>query len=385
MNSSSLQFQKRFFPNITTQEWNDWKWQLRNRIKTFDELARVFSLSKDEIQAVSEHQDKLPIAITPYYASQLHFHDPEQQLRKTVIPRPEEFLVSEGELIDPLGEDDLSPVRSIVHRYPDRVLFLVTQNCAVYCRYCTRSRLVGKTEERFSRSNWKEAIQYIKETPAIRDVLISGGDPLFLDDQWIEWLLQELRSIPHVEIIRIGTKVPMVLPQRITDNLLNIIKKYHPVYFSVHVTHPNELSPESRNACEKIANAGIPMGSQTVLLKGVNDSVEIIRSLMQKLLYCRVRPYALYQCDPVYGSSHFRVPIEQGLEILQGLRGHTSGYAVPHYIIDPPGGTGKIALTPDAILKRTEKGYHFKNWQGKEVFYYDPISDKSNFSDDSLA
>jgi lysine 2,3-aminomutase len=280
-------------------------------------------------------------------------------------------MVSPGEASDPLSEGNHSPVPNIVHRYPDRVLFLVTGFCSVYCRYCTRSHMVAKDKCHIGIKAWESGLQYIREHPEIRDVLISGGDPLTMSDQQIEYLLARLRSIEHVEIIRIGTKVPVVLPQRITRSLVNIFRKYHPLYLSIHFTHPDEITPEVKEACDRLANAGIPLGSQTVLLKGINDDVTVMKKLMQGLLRIRVRPYYLYQCDPILGSAHFRTPIDKGLEIIRGLRGHTTGYAVPQYVVDAPGGGGKIPLLPDYFQGREDNYVMLKNYEGNIYKYPD--------------
>lgn len=367
-------FRKRFFPTASAHEWNDWRWQLRHRIKDLDTLARILRLSDDERTAIARHQGPLPVGMNPYYASLLDPDDAHQPLRHTVIPVNGEYLRDPGEAADPLREDAHSPVPGLVHRYPDRVLFLVTGFCAVYCRYCTRARLVGHPggEYRFSRAQWERAVAYIEATPTIRDVLLSGGDPLTLSEAQLEWLLARLRRIPHVELLRLGTKVPAVLPQRITPGLTRLLKRYHPLWMSVHFTHPDELTPEVQQACGRLADAGIPLGSQTVLLAGVNDNVETMRQLMQGLLTMRVRPYYLYQCDPIVGSSHFRTPVAKGLEIIQGLRGYTTGYAVPTYVIDAPGGGGKIPLVPAAVVRREGDALVLQNYEGHLYRYPDP-------------
>jgi lysine 2,3-aminomutase len=367
----ALVFRKRFFPQATEADWSNWRWQLRNRIKDPERLERIVQLTDDERLGVSLHTGSLPVAITPHYASLLDEHDPSQPLRRAVIPVAAEHLHAPGEARDPLGEDEDSPVHGLVHRYPDRALFIVTEFCSTYCRYCTRSRMVGKKASPFKMENWEKALAYIEATPAIRDVLLSGGDPLTLSNDKLEWLLSRLRRISHVEIIRIGTKTPVVLPQRITTSLTSMLRRYHPLWMSLHFTHPDELTPETVRACERLADAGIPLGSQTVLLAGVNDSVETMKSLFQGLLRARVRPYYLYQCDPIIGSSHFRTPISKGLEIIQGLRGHTTGYAVPNYVIDAPGGGGKVPLLPETVVGR-ENGYLLlKNYEGRIYRYPD--------------
>lgn len=290
-----------------------------------------------------------------------------------MVPVLDEFIISQGEASDPLSEEHDSVVPGLVHRYPDRVLFLVTGFCAAYCRYCTRSHMVASQKCHQGVHAWLPALHYIRENKQIRDVLISGGDALTMPDKHIDFLLSALRNIPHVEMIRIGTKVPMVLPQRITRSLVAILKKYHPLFISIHATHPDEITPESSQAMQRLANAGIPLGSQTVLLKGINDDVETMKSLMHKLLMNRVRPYYLYQCDPILGSAHFRTPVSKGLEIIDGLRGHTSGYAVPHYVIDAPGGGGKIPLLPDYLQGREGGNLILRNYEGKTFHYPDCI------------
>ncbi len=371
------EFRRRFYPESTEQQWNDWRWQLRNRIKDLSTLENILQLSDSERSAISAHSGPLPGSISPYYASLIDPLDPDNGLRRTVVMVSRENEISPSEADDPLDEDMDSPVPGLVHRYPDRVLFLVTGFCAVYCRYCTRSRMVGNQggEYRFSMSQWEGAIEYIKAHPEIRDVLLSGGDPLTLADEKLEWLLSRLRRIPHVEFIRIGTKVPAVLPQRITTGLLNTLRRYHPLWLSIHFTHPDELTPEVAQACNRLADAGIPLGSQTVLLKGINDNVETMKRLYQGLLKIRVKPYYLYQCDPVAGTSHFRTSVDKGLEIIAGLRGHTTGYAVPTFVIDAPGGGGKVPLLPDTIAGRDGDDLLLRNYTGEIYRYPDPLSE----------
>jgi lysine 2,3-aminomutase len=366
-------FRKRFFSTVTKSDWDDWHWQLRHRIQELDDLAQMIELSDDERTAIANHEGHLPLAITPYYASLLKAKDPLQPLRRTVVPVNAEYCRTNGEEEDPLGEENDTPVAGVVHRYPDRALFMVTGFCSTYCRYCTRSRMVGNNKEfRFNQDQWEQAIAYIEKTPAVRDVLLSGGDPLTLSDRRLEWILSRLRRIPHVEFLRIGTKVPVVLPQRITLTLTRMLKRYHPLWVSIHVTHPDELTPEVAQACGRLADAGIPLGSQTVLLSGVNDEVMTMKKLVHGLLRMRVRPYYLYQCDPIPGSSHFRTPVEKGLEIIQGLRGHTTGYAVPSYVIDSPGGGGKIPLLPEHVVGRDGDDLLLRNYQGTIYRYPDP-------------
>jgi lysine 2,3-aminomutase len=357
----SLTFKQKFYPNVSQASWDDWKWQVRYSITTYQELARIFGDSEYELS----EDINLPLRITPYYASTITSLN--KGIGKCVIPTSNELIVSPHEVTDSLDEDHQSPVPCIVHRYPDRVLFLTTDFCSSNCRYCTRSRLINR--ETISRKVWDKGIQYIKDHPEIRDVLLSGGDPLTMSDDNIEYLLKEIRNIEHVEFLRIGTKVPVVLPQRITPELVSILKKYHPLFMSIHFSHPDEITPEVKVACERLADVGIPLGSQTVLLKDVNDDVETMTKLMHGLLRIRVRPYYIYACDMVPGSSHFRSTINKGLQIISGLRGWTSGYAVPQFIVDTPG--GKIPLLPDYFISKEDSCVKLRNYQGKEFAYYE--------------
>jgi lysine 2,3-aminomutase len=361
---------KEFFRNVTSSEWNDWRWQWRHRIRDIQALSAILNLSEDEQKAAISLERQLPLSITPYYASLLQRDNPTQPLRLTVVPGTAEQIVSDGESEDPLGENDHSPTPGLVHRYPDRVLFLVTDLCFTYCRYCMRSRLVGGEKgTRFTRSRWERALTYIERTPTIRDILLSGGDPLTLPEEALDWLLNRLRRIRHVEFIRIGTKAPVVLPQRITPSLARMLKKFHPLWMSIHFIHPEELTPEVNRACERLADAGIPLGSQTVLLSGINDDLKTVKSLYHGLLKIRVKPYYLFQCDPVIGSAHFRTPLQKGLEIIRGLQGHTSGYAVPTFAIEASGGGGKIPLLPEYVIGRDGKDLLLRNYEG-EIFRY---------------
>lgn len=368
-------FRRRFFPDATTRNWNDWRWQMRTRIRSVSELERVFDLGAEEREAVERHTGGLPVGITPYYASLMSLSDPTEPLRRTHIPVGQEYLRAPGEADDPLGEDHDTSVPGLVHRYPDRVLFLTTGTCSTYCRYCTRSRMVGQSggEYQFSTPQWEKALCYIEAHPEIRDVLLSGGDPLTISDEKLDYLLGRLHAIPHVEFVRMGTKVPTVLPMRITRDLVRVLKKHHPLWLSIHATHPKELTPEVTEAYARLADAGIPLGSQTVLLKGVNDNVETMKALNHGLLKRRVKPYYLYQCDPITGSAHFRTPIAKGLEIIEGLRGHTTGYAVPQFVIDAPGGGGKIPLLPDYVLGRDGDDLILRNFEGQSYRYHDPV------------
>jgi lysine 2,3-aminomutase len=366
-------FRRRHFPDVTNRDWNDWRWQSRHRIRTLAQLEKMLRLSEEEREALVQGGTMLPVGISPYYMSLLDADDPLQPLRRTVVPTLNEFVRTEGEADDPLGEDSHSPVPGLVHRYPDRVLLLPLDFCSTYCRYCTRSRVVGHGELMPQESRLNAAFDYLRRTPQIRDVLISGGDALALGDDKLDWILRNLRGIPNIEFIRIGTKMPAVLPQRITRELVRVLRRYHPIWMSVHFIHPDECTPEAAQATARLADAGIPLGSQTVLLKGVNDDVDKMRRLMHKLLLMRVRPYYLYQCDPISGSSHFRTPVSKGLEIVEGLRGHTTGYAVPTYVIDAPGGGGKIPLQPDSVVGRDGDWLLLRNYEGREYRYHDPV------------
>lgn len=371
-NPKTKAFRKQFYTDIPDKLWNDWSWQVTHRLRSREQLARMLRLSETEAAALSLESGGLPVSVTPYYLSLLSTEDSGHALRRTVIPTLDEHRKVPEEADDPLGEDHQSPVPGLVHRYPDRVLFLALDFCSTYCRYCTRSRVVGRGQLLPSRTRWEKAIEYIRQTPSIRDVLISGGDPLLMSDDRLNWLLTRLRQIPHVEIIRIGTKVPAVLPQRITPQLTRMLRRHHPLWMSLHFTHPEECTAESYRACGLLADAGIPLGSQTVLLKGVNDSVETMTALMHQLMRMRVRPYYLYQCDPISGSAHFRTTVEKGLDIIRGMRGFTTGYAVPTYVVDSPGGGGKIPLCPEYVVERRGSELLLKNFEGNLYRHADP-------------
>ncbi|MCB2183493.1 MAG: KamA family radical SAM protein [Desulfobulbaceae bacterium] len=370
-NQKSRQFRKKYYPHVSSREWNNWTWQVANRIRTVDRLKSMLSLSVEEELALSRDGIKLPFSVTPYYMSLIPADEPTHPLRRAVVPTVNELFKGPGEEDDPLGEDSQSPVHGLVHRYPDRVLLLVHDFCSTYCRYCTRSRVVGHGAVNAGQARLERAIQYIAANPAIRDVLLSGGDPLLLNDDKLEWLLARLRIIPHVEIIRIGTKIPAVLPQRVTPKLVRMLKRYHPLWMSLHFMHPDECTPETNRACSMLADAGIPLGSQTVLLNGINDDVDTMKKLMHGMMKMRVRPYYLYQCDPISGSSHFRTSVAKGLEIIKGLRGHTSGYGVPTYVIDAPGGGGKIPLMPEYVVGREDDNLLLRNYEQRCFRYPD--------------
>lgn len=356
------------FIGTSVEEWNDWKWQIKNSITNTEELIHVLGKKKNGT-IISMPENHLPFRVTPYFAYLLDTLPSEHPLYRTIIPTVNELISIQEESEDPLDEEGSSPVPNIVHRYPDRALFLVTGFCSAYCRYCTRTHMTSKrTSFNVSPREWEAGFEYIRSHPEIRDVIVSGGDPLTLRDEQIEFILNRLRSIEHVEIIRIGTKVPVVLPMRITSKLVDMLKKYHPLYMSIHFTHPDELSPETQKACNMLADAGIPLGSQSVLLKGINDDVDTFRRLYRALLKIRVKPYYLYSCDKIPGSQHFQSTIDKGLEIIDGLRGHTSGYACPQFVVDTS--KGKISLLPnfiESIAETSEKKiYTFRNYNHEE-------------------
>jgi len=358
--------------DATEEEWDDWRWQLKHRITRAEQLKLILNLSKEEIAAIEASKGRMPTAITPYFAKLMDRHDSNCPIRRQAIPTLEEFHVSPADLLDPCAEDENSPVHGLVHRYPDRVLLLVTDKCAVYCRYCTRRRLVGWSEKCITEEKLNEAIAYIQATKKVRDVLISGGDPLLLEDDHLEGIISKVRKVPHVEILRIGTRVPVALPQRITASLTSMLKKYHPLWISIHFSHPKEITKEVRRACALLAEAGIPLGSQTVLLRGINDRSVVMKRLMHELLNTRVRPYYIYQCDLAIGTEHFRTPIAVGINIIEKLRGHTTGYAVPSFVIDAPGGGGKIPVGPTYLISQDKGKVVLRNYQGKVFEYQEP-------------
>jgi lysine 2,3-aminomutase len=373
INPQTDAFRQRFFPTATLQEWNDWRWQSRHRITKLQQLEEMLTLSADEREAMVRGGSMLPLGITPYYLSLCSPDDANEPLRRTVIPATTELIRMPGESDDPLDEDHDMAVPGLVHRYPDRVLLLALDFCSTYCRYCTRSRVVGHGEISPDEKRLERAFEYIAANPQIRDVLISGGDPLAMADHRLDWLLSRLREIPHIEFVRLGTKMPAVLPQRITPELVRMLRRHHPFWMSIHFMHPSECTPEAYRACARLADAGIPLGSQTVLAKGINDDVETMKRLMHHLLRMRVKPYYLYQGDQISGSSHFRTTVQKGLEIIAGLRGHTTGYAVPHFIVDAPGGGGKIPLQPDYLVGRDGDDLVLRNFEGKLFRYRDPL------------
>lgn len=350
--------------HVPAEQWQDWIWQLKNRITSREELEQYMTLTPDEKAGVAFAGKKLALSITPYFFNLIDRDDPNCPIRLQMIPREGETKISAGEMLDSLGEDEHSPVPGIVHRYPDRVLFLVTDRCAAYCRYCTRSRLVSNAQDYNFHPEYEQGLRYIESHPEVRDVLLSGGDPLLLSDRKLEHLLARLREIPHVEFIRIGSRIPVFLPQRITPKLTEIFKKYGPIWMSIHVNHPREATAELKAACDRLAFAGVPLGNQSVLLAGVNDDPAVMKALVHRLLRMRVRPYYLYQMDLITGGSHFKVDVRKGLEIIKSLRGHTTGYAVPQYVVDAPGGGGKVPLNPDYVESITDEEVVFRNYEG---------------------
>ncbi len=360
------------YVDVPDEKWKSGRWQLSNRINSVEEFEKVLPLTDSERKALSA-QNLFRVDITPYFISLIDPDDANDPIRKQVVPTDTELVPFTAMMEDSLAEDRHSPVPGLVHRYPDRVLMLVTTQCASYCRYCTRSRIVGDPSATFSRAEFEMQIEYLKRTPQVRDVLLSGGDPLVLAPKILEEILSRLREIPHIEIVRIGSRVPVFLPMRITDELTDMLQKYHPLWLNIHVNHSNEISLELEQAADRLTRAGIPLGNQAVLLAGVNDNVHIQRQLVQDLVRIRVRPYYLYQCDLVEGAGHFRTPVAKGIEIMEGLRGHTSGYAVPQYIIDAPGGGGKIPVSPNYMLSMSDHKIILRNYEGYITTYEEPV------------
>ena len=368
---------KEFFPNVSDSDWNDWKWQVRNRIETLEELKKYIKLTAEEEEGVRKSLQTLRMAITPYYLSLINPNDPNCPVRKQAIPSISETFTSAADLLDPLHEDEDSPVPGLTHRYPDRVLFLITDMCSMYCRHCTRRRFAGQKDAATPKDNIDKGIEYIANHPEVRDVLLSGGDALLVSDSRLEEIISRLREIPHVEIIRIGSRTPVVLPQRITDDLVNMLKKYHPVWLNTHFNHSDEITPESYEACAKLANAGVPLGNQSVLLRGVNDCPNIMKKLVHNLVKMRVRPYYIYQCDLSMGLEHFRTPVSKGIEIIESLRGHTSGYAVPTFVVDAPGGGGKTPVMPQYVISQMPGKVILRNFEGVITTYTEPTDYKN--------
>ncbi len=357
---------------IPTQDWDDYKWQLRNRVDSLADLEARIKLTDEERAGVLLAGSKLAMAITPHFFNLIDKDDPDCPIRRQVIPRIEEGWTAPEEMADPCGEDSHMPVPGLVHRYPDRVLFLVTDRCASYCRYCTRSRVVSGVGEQHLETQWEAAFRYLEKHTEVRDVLLSGGDPLLFSDAKLDKILTRLRAIPHIQFLRIGSRIPIFLPQRITPELCEMLKKHHPLFISIHSNHPKELTTEVRDGLARLADAGIPLGNQSVLLRGINDSPEIQTTLVHKLLMCRARPYYLYQCDLITGSSHLRTSVAEGVNIIEQLRGHTTGYAVPQFVIDGPGGGGKIPVNPNYVVDSSSGKVTLRNFEGEIFDYPDP-------------
>jgi len=361
-----------YWSEDATENWDDHRWQLRNRVDSLADLDLRLNLTDEERAGVLLAGTKLAMAITPHFFNLIDRDDPNCPIRRQVIPRIEEGWNAPEEMADPCGEDSHMPVPGLVHRYPDRVLFLVTDRCASYCRYCTRSRVVSGVGEQHLETQWEMAFKYLEKHTEVRDVLLSGGDPLLFSDDKLDKILTRLRAIPHIQFIRIGSRIPIFLPQRITPELCAMLKKHHPLFISIHSNHPRELTTEVRDALGRLADAGIPLGNQSVMLRGVNDSVEVQKALVQKLLMCRVKPYYLYQCDLINGSSHLRTPVAEGVAIIEGLRGHTTGYAIPQFVIDGPGGGGKIPINPNYVVDTASGKITLRNFEGEIFEYPDP-------------
>ncbi len=354
---------------VPEDDWSNWVWQLKNRITSAEELEKYLILKEEEKEGCRFANQKLSLAITPYFFNLIDRKDADCPIRRQVIPRIEEMETAPEEMLDPVGEENTTAVSGLVHRYPDRVLFLITDRCAAYCRYCTRSRLVSNAQDYNFHPQMEAGLKYIEEHEEVRDVLLSGGDPLLLADHKLDYLLGRLRSIKHVEFIRIGSRIPVFLPQRITPELCDIFRKYGPIWMSIHANHPKECTWEVKEACERLSYAGVPIGNQSVLLKKVNDNVEVMKSLLHRLLMMRVRPYYIYQCDLITGSAHLRTDVRKGIEIIEALRGHTTGYAIPQFVIDAPGGGGKVPINPEYVERITDEEVVMRNYEGKVYRY----------------
>lgn len=363
-----------YWSDEATEHWGDYRWQLRNRVSTLADLEARLNLTDEERAGVLLAGTKLAMSITPHFFNLIDRDDPDCPIRRQVIPRIEEGWNAPEEMADPCGEDSHMPVPGLVHRYPDRVLFLVTDRCASYCRYCTRSRVVSGVGEQHLETQWEPAFKYLEAHTEVRDVLLSGGDPLLFSDDRLDKILTRMRSIPHIQFLRIGSRIPIFLPQRITPELCAMLKKHHPLFISIHSNHPRELTTEVRDGLGRLADAGIPLGNQSVMLRGVNDSVEIQKALVHKLLMSRVKPYYLYQCDLINGSAHLRTPVSEGVAVIEGLRGHTTGYAIPQFVIDGPGGGGKIPINPNYVVDTTPGHVTLRNFEGKFFEYPNPTS-----------
>lgn len=358
--------------DVTPAQWDDWKWQVENRIDTVEKLKKIINVTEQEENDINEVLKKFRMGITPYYAAHMDKDDHRCPIRMQAVPTIAETHISSADMVDPLHEDTDSPAPGLTHRYPDRVLLLITDQCSMYCRHCTRRRFAGQADSDVSMENIDKAIEYIRNTPQVRDVLLSGGDCLLVSDDKLEYIIKKLREIPHVEIVRLGSRTPVVCPQRITDDLVNMLKKYHPIWLNTHFNHPKEFTPEAKEAVRKLADAGIPLGNQTVLLRGVNDCPHIMRNLVHELVKVRIRPYYIYQCDLSLGIEHFRTTVAKGIQIMESLRGHTSGYAVPTFVVDAPGGGGKTPVMPNYVISQSSDKVILRNFEGVITTYTEP-------------
>jgi lysine 2,3-aminomutase len=362
----------KYFPNVTDEEWNDWKWQVKHRITSVAQLEQYFPLDADEKDIIASVLGQFRMAITPYYLTLINPDNKHDPIRLQAVPAVDELVIGLHDLDDPLHEDGDMVAPGLTHRYPDRVLFLITDMCSMYCRHCTRRRFAGQKDTGSSMDNVEKALEYIRNHPEINDVLLSGGDALLVSDKKLEYIIAELRNIEHVGVIRIGSRTPVVMPQRITKELVDMLAKYHPIWVNTHYNHSKELTPDAKKALDLMANAGIPLGNQSVLLKGVNDCVNIMKKLVKRLIQLRVRPYYIYQCDLSKGIAHFRTPVSKGIEIIEGLRGHISGIAVPTFVVDAPGGGGKIPVMPNYVISQAPGKTILRNYEGMITTYYGP-------------
>ncbi len=364
--------------DVPEEQWNDWKWQIANRVTDVATLRKIINITDEEAAKIEQSLNKLRMAITPYYASLMDPDDPTCPVRMQAVPTMAETHIAGADIHDPLHEDVDSPVPGLTHRYPDRGLLLVTDQCSMYCRHCTRRRHAGETDKAYGKEQIAKCIDYVRHTPSFRDVLLSGGDPLTIDEEMLEWVISELSAIPHVDFVRIGSRTPVVCPQRITKKLCDMLKKYHPIWINTHFNHPKEITPEAARACNMLADAGVPLGNQSVLLKGLNDCPYLFRELNQQLLKIRVRPYYIYQCDLSEGIEHFRTSVGKGIEIMEYLRGHTTGLAVPMFIVDAPGGGGKIPVMPNYVISRSDRKVVLRNYEGVLTTYTEPEDNQSH-------
>ena len=378
LNERYIERKNKYFPHVKEEEWNDWKWQTKHRIQTADELKTYIKLTENEETTIEKVLGKLRMAITPYYLSLIDPDNPHCPIRQQAIPLGNELFVGKDDLYDPLAEDHDSPVPGLTHRYPDRVLFLITDMCAMYCRHCTRRRFAGQNDGEQHLENINKAIEYIAHHEEINDVLLSGGDAFLASDERIEYILKKLREIDHVQVIRFGTRTPVVMPQRVTEKLVNMLKKYHPIWVNTHFNHPDELTIESKQAIDRLVDAGINVGNQSVLLRGINDCVHVMRKLVKSLVANRIRPYYIYQCDLSVGIEHFRTSVSKGIEIIEGLRGHVTGFAVPTFVVDAPGGGGKIPVMPNYVISHAPGKIVLRNFEGVITTYSEPAHYESN-------